>query len=133
MLKFVFVILVGCLPLRFCQAESHHPQEFLKAVQGTKDEASQIVQHFCASCHAAKPMIQLGAPTIGQEDEWKSRVKQGIHTLLQHTTEGLNAMPARGGCFECSDEQLILAILAMLPECYRKISLIELKDDKKSI
>jgi cytochrome c5 len=114
-LKLVFVLLVGCIPLTFSQAESHHPQEFLKSIKGTKDEGSQIVQHFCASCHAAKPMIQLGAPTIAQECEWKPRVKQGIQTLFKHTAEGLNAMPARGGCFECSDEQLMLAILAMLP------------------
>jgi len=36
--------------------------------------------------------------------------------LLEHTSEGFGAMPARGGCFECTDEQLELAILAMLPK-----------------
>jgi cytochrome c5 len=124
-LKFVFVLLISYIPLTFSQVESHHPQEFLKSIKGTKDEGNQIVQHFCASCHAAKPMIELGAPTIGQECEWQPRIKQGIHTLFKHTAEGLNAMPARGGCFECSDEQLMLAILAMLKCDHLAIKIIK--------
>lgn len=94
---------------------SHHPQDFLEKIEGSKTEGKQIVQHYCAMCHASKPMIQLGAPTIGENEMWKARVKQGIGVLLKHTEEGVNAMPARGGCFECSDKQLLLAIMAMLP------------------
>lgn len=69
---------------------SHHPEDFLNHVRG--------------------------APRIDNESDWKPRLKQGMKRLLKHTDEGLNAMPARGGCFECSDAQLILAILAMLPK-----------------
>jgi cytochrome c5 len=43
-----------------------------------------------------------------------------MDALFQHTDEGLNAMPSRGGCFECSDKQLMLAIRAMLPETTKK-------------
>ena len=31
----------------------------------------------------------------------------GMPVLLKLTIDGKGAMPARGGCFECSDEQLM--------------------------
>jgi cytochrome c5 len=105
-----------CLMLALSHANSHHPQEFLQSIKGSKDEGMKIVRHFCSSCHATKPMIELGAPKIKNQNDWASRIKKGIGVLLSHTEEGFNAMPARGGCFECSDEQLRLAILAMLAE-----------------
>lgn len=131
-LKLVMISLLSCLVLTPSQADSHHPQEFLESIKGRKDEGNQIVQHFCISCHAVKPLIQLGAPKIDQETDWSPRIKKGIHSLIEHTEEGFNAMPARGGCFECTDEQLILAILAMLPEQLRKASLNDLRDHKKN-
>lgn len=97
-------------------AANHHPQEFLKKITGSKTEGKQIVQHYCAMCHAENPMIQLGAPVSGQKNAWESRIKQGIDMLFKHTDEGFNAMPARGGCFECTDKQLMLAIMALLPQ-----------------
>ncbi len=95
---------------------SHHPQDFLKKIAGSKTEGMQIVQHYCAMCHSEKPMIQVGAPTIGDATAWSLRMKQGLNTLFKHTNEGLNAMPARGGCFECTDQQLMMAIHALLPK-----------------
>lgn len=91
-------------------AASHHPQDFLASIRGTHDEAKQIVHHFCANCHAEKPLIPLGAPKMGVQADWSLRKQQGMHVLYQHTNEGLGLMPARGGCFECSDQQLKLAI-----------------------
>jgi len=37
-----------------------------------------------------------------------------MDTLLKMTIQGVGAMPARGGCFECSDGQLKEAIIYML-------------------
>jgi cytochrome c5 len=97
-------------------AASHNPQQILDSIRGKADEGQQIVRLFCSNCHAEKPLIELGAPKTGQLSDWKPRMKQGLDTLFQHTADGFGAMPARGGCFECSDEQLRLAIIAMLPE-----------------
>lgn len=94
-------------------ANSHHPQAFLEAIQGTQEEGEAIVKHFCASCHAVNPLIPLGAPRIGHPEDWQERLKQDPKILWQHTSEGFHAMPARGGCFECSDEQLQKAILVL--------------------
>jgi len=95
-------------------AASHRPQAFLHQIQGTKEEGQAIVQHFCATCHAEHPLIAIGAPRIGHAGDWVARRKQGPVLLWQHTTEGYHAMPARGGCFECSDEQLKKAILVLM-------------------
>lgn len=112
-------------------AESHHPQEFLKSIKGAPDEGEQIYNHFCVNCHAQTPLIPLGAPRINEEKEWNSRLKQGLDVLFSHTDEGYNAMPSRGGCFECTDNQLILAIIYMVPKQAQKDLLNELRDHKK--
>lgn len=114
--KQLLTIFVGWLFLNMSWAASHHPQDFLKSIAGSKTEGAQIVQHYCAICHADKPLIQLGAPRIKNSLDWSPRIKQGLDVLLAHTDVGLNAMPPRGGCFECSDDQLLLAIMAMLPK-----------------
>ena len=97
-------------------AASHHPEDFLQHIQGQPDEGQQIVAHFCSNCHAAKPLINIGAPRIGDDGDWELRMAQGLKVLFQHTAEGYHAMPPRGGCFECSDEQLNKAIRVLLPQ-----------------
>jgi cytochrome c5 len=97
-------------------AESHHPQEFLKSINGSKNEGEKIYNHFCVNCHAIKPLIPIGAPRMGEKEDWKIRLKQGMSVLFKHTNEGLGAMPPRGGCFECTDKQLMLAIQYMTPK-----------------
>jgi cytochrome c5 len=96
-------------------AASHHPTAFLERIKGSPDEGTQIVQHFCSTCHAAKPMISLGAPKPKLSTDWTPRLTQGLDVLFKHTDEGFRAMPPRGGCFECTDAQLWLAIKALLP------------------
>ncbi len=110
------LFLIAAFYVHFISAASHHPQTFLKEVRGKPHEGEKIVEHYCALCHASNPMIQVGAPRMGQPLDWAPRMKQGLEVLIKHTDEGLNAMPPRGGCFECSDEQLKLAVLALLPK-----------------
>ncbi len=85
---------------------SHHPQEFLKSIEHDANESEKIYQHFCQNCHSEHPLIPIGAPRIGDTKAWQKRVSTGKKLILQHTLEGYHLMPARGGCFECSDAQL---------------------------
>lgn len=98
------------------EAQTHRPQEFLKSISGTKTEGLSIYQHYCSDCHAQKPLIPLGAPKKGDQKDWELRMQQNINQLFQHINEGLNAMPPRGGCFECTDEQLFLATAELIPQ-----------------
>ena len=48
----------------------------------------------------------MGAPRVGDAKAWQVRLAKGRKLISQHTLEGYRLMPARGGCFECSDAQL---------------------------
>lgn len=98
-----------------CLADQHHPQDFLASVQGKPDAGKQIYQHFCATCHAPDPIINLGAPHLGVKKEWTRYTQsQTVEQMVKIIDAGTGAMPARGGCFECSDADLKAAILYML-------------------
>lgn len=130
---YLFFTLIMGIGLSYSQAQAqptaqtHHPETFLNSIQGKPDEGAQIVSHFCATCHDLKPMVNLGAPRIGISSDWLPRLKQGFEVMLQHTAEGYHTMPPRGGCFECDDDQLRKAILAMLP---REESINKSKENK---
>ncbi|MCH9757202.1 MAG: c-type cytochrome [Gammaproteobacteria bacterium] len=114
-MKKILIFLV-CFGVTGAFAASHKPGAFLERIKNTPDEGEQIVQHFCGTCHAANPIIPLGAPRPKIAKDWLPRLEQGPEVLFKHTDEGLRAMPPRGGCFECTDEQLMLAIKALLPK-----------------
>jgi cytochrome c5 len=84
----------------------HYPATFVKQLQGDRDAGRKIFTEFCQSCHAPQPLIDVPAPRMGDKVAWKARRAQGMPTLLKITITGVGAMPARGGCFECSDAQL---------------------------
>lgn len=113
--KKIFWGLWLCVFANLAWAESHHPQEFLNSIQNDPQAAKKIYQQFCSTCHAKDPRIELAAPKIGVRKDWNQRMKKGVEGLLTVTKAGLNQMPPRGGCFECTDQQLKAAIIFMLP------------------
>ena len=72
-----------------------------------------IVANVCASCHTAGV---AGAPKLGDKAAWAPRAEKGLDGLMQSATNGLNAMPPKGTCVDCSDEELKGAIVALLAE-----------------
>lgn len=88
----------------------HYPALFVKQLAGDPQAGKKIFKEFCAACHSQQPRIDIKAPHIGDKNAWEIRRKWGVDNLLKITIEGVGAMPARGGCFECSDEQLKQAI-----------------------
>ncbi|MFC4260661.1 c-type cytochrome [Marinobacter lacisalsi] len=61
----------------------------------------------CQACHASGV---AGAPVAGDADAWSSRVDKGMETLIDHAINGFNAMPPKGGCSSCSDEEIQAAV-----------------------
>ncbi len=58
----------------------------------------------CLSCHASG---LSGAPKLGNAEDWAPRKAKGLDALVASTIAGVPpAMPARGLCFDCTDEQL---------------------------
>ncbi|WP_157960380.1 c-type cytochrome [Marinimicrobium alkaliphilum] len=68
---------------------------------------SEVYQQFCAACH--NPGI-LNAPKPNDAADWQDRLSAGKDTLLANTISGLQAMPPRGACGNCSDAELKAAI-----------------------
>ncbi|ARU58871.1 cytochrome C5 [Oleiphilus messinensis] len=65
----------------------------------------------CAACHSTGA---AGAPVSGNAAQWAPRIEQGLETLVSHAINGFNAMPARGTCMDCSDEEVGAAVEFMV-------------------
>ena len=65
--------------------------------------ADAVYTASCAACHGSGV---AGAPKTGDKAAWSARVAQGNDKLLEHALKGLNAMPAKGGCGDCTDEEV---------------------------
>ncbi len=65
----------------------------------------QVYQAACFACHGTGA---LGAPKSA--DDWAPRLAKGSNTLLDHAINGFNAMPPRGTCMDCSDDEISAAI-----------------------
>ena len=64
----------------------------------------------CALCHGSGA---AGAPKAGDAEQWAPRLKQGIDTLISHAKNGFKAMPPKGMCFDCSDDDFRALITYM--------------------
>jgi cytochrome c5 len=50
------------------------------------------------------------APKLHAADEWAPRLAKGDDAIWLSTVNGLNAMPPKGTCMGCSDDELKSAI-----------------------
>ncbi len=82
------------------------------AAGGAARTADDIVAKHCGACHT--PGI-LGAPKIGDTAAWKERADRdgGLDGILAKAISGINAMPPKGTCADCSDDELRAAIQQM--------------------
>jgi cytochrome c5 len=64
----------------------------------------------CKVCHATGA---AGAPKTGDAEAWAPRVAKGMDALLASVNAGLNAMPPKGMCFDCTDADYTALILYM--------------------
>jgi cytochrome c5 len=64
----------------------------------------------CAACHATGA---AGAPKVGDNGGWGSRIAQGYDTLVQHAVQGIRAMPAKGGNPDLDDVEVARAVVYM--------------------
>jgi cytochrome c5 len=61
-------------------------------------------EQYCAMCHTSG---MAGAPLLHDESHWSARLEEvGFDEILQNSITGINAMPPRGMCMDCSDEEL---------------------------
>ncbi len=70
-----------------------------------------IYNQVCTMCHS---IGVAGAPKFGNAGDWAPRSAKGYDELLASALRGLNAMPPRGTCSQCSDEEILNAIKYMV-------------------
>ena len=61
----------------------------------------------CSSCHASGA---AGAPKFADAAGWAPRIGKGMDTLYNSGINGFNGMPAKGLCFDCSDDEIKAAV-----------------------
>lgn len=75
-------------------------------------QGEQIFGKICIQCHAADSNVP-NAPKLEHNGDWAPRIAQGFDTLFQHALNGFNAMPAKGGAADLTDQELKRAITYM--------------------
>ena len=73
------------------------------AVAAGPKSGKDVYGSFCTNCHGAGVM---GAPKLGDAADWTARAGKGLETLYTHAINGFNAMPAKGMCAACSDDEI---------------------------
>ncbi len=96
----LFAALVA-LACAACVPDSSAPASSSKTQMPESPALKSLYIQSCYSCHGTGVN---GAPRTGNEQDWAPRLATGMDTLLDHTRNGYNAMPPRGMCINCSDD-----------------------------
>ncbi|MCB1683255.1 MAG: c-type cytochrome [Pseudomonadales bacterium] len=83
------------------------------AASGAALTGDAVYNQFCFACHASGVG---GAPLFADAEAWAPRIAKGMDALMATTLNGLGAMPPRGTCMNCSDEELQAAVDYMLEQ-----------------
>lgn len=76
---------------------------FISVVSQAADQS--VVNRYtrtCAVCHATGA---AGAPKSGVVSDWQPRLEKGMDVLLQNVSRGTGAMPPKGLCMDCSNDE----------------------------
>ncbi len=76
-------------------------------------KGKQVYDASCMACHSTGA---AGAPMLGNSAAWAPRIAQGMDTLLQHAINGIRAMPPKGTCMACSNDDIKAAVDYMVSE-----------------
>jgi len=96
-------------------AEAPEPAAMAEAAGSTTAAADGegIYNKACKVCHAAGV---AGAPKLGDAEAWAPRLAKGEEALFGSIKNGLNAMPPKGACMTCSEDELKSALQYMLSQ-----------------
>lgn len=100
-------------PVGKLEVEGGMPVVAAGPVQLAANAGEERYKSSCAVCHATGV---AGAPKYRNAADWKPRMTDGVDGLLKVAIQGKNAMPPKGTCMQCSDEELRMAIEYMLPK-----------------
>jgi len=79
------------------------------AAESAFDVAAKY-QMTCFACHST------GAPVTSDSKAWAERMDKGMEAVRGNAINGVNAMPAKGMCMDCSDDNLVSLVEYMLDQ-----------------
>ena len=79
----------------------------------TSVDGQKIYQSSCQACHVAGI---AGAPKLGDKEAWAPRIAKGNDALFLSVKNGLKAMPPKGTCMSCSEDELRAAMEYMVEQ-----------------
>ena len=86
----------------------------LLAVSGSVlADGQKTYQATCQACHNSGA---AGAPKLGDKAAWAPRIATGIDAMLAVAIKGKGAMPPKGACAACTDDDLKAAIEYMVSQ-----------------
>ena len=96
------------------QAPTESPAAAMPAdAQTASADGQKIYQTSCQACHATGA---AGAPKLGDKEAWAPRIAKGNDALLLSVKNGLKAMPPKGACMGCSEDELRAAMEYMVEQ-----------------
>ncbi len=84
-------------------AETVVEAEAEAAVEVAAFDVESTYQMSCFACHGTGA---AGAPVLGDADAWGERMAKGMDAVMANVVTGVNAMPPKGLCMTCSDDNL---------------------------
>jgi len=93
--------------------EAAKPAAEAAGTQVAAADGQKTYETTCQACHTAGV---AGAPKFGDKAAWAPRIAKGNDALLSSVKNGLNAMPPKGTCMTCSDDDLRAAIAYMVEQ-----------------
>ncbi len=66
--------------------------------------AAADMDKYAKSCQVCHANGAANAPKTGDAAAWEPRLAKGMEALVQSVNNGMGAMPPKGMCFDCSDD-----------------------------
>jgi len=76
----------------------------------TEVAAFDVESTYQMSCFACHGTGAAGAPILGDADAWTTRMAKGMDAVMANVVNGMNAMPPKGLCMTCSDDNLLALV-----------------------
>jgi cytochrome c5 len=73
-------------------------------------DVESTYQMSCFACHGTGA---AGAPILGDAEAWAPRMEKGMDAVMLNVVNGVNAMPPKGLCFTCTDDDLAAIVAYM--------------------
>lgn len=103
-----------CIEGQDCGAASEGETEESATASEDGVDVEALYNQTCANCHDAGV---AEAPVLGDAEAWAPRIEKGMETLYESAIDGMPpAMPAKGTCFDCSEEDLKALVDYMVEE-----------------